>query len=143
MNRTEKIERLRDAGTDLMVRAHGIAALAKDLRAETDAEVLAWQDVQRILGAVYRINKAAAVVESVGAKALKRAAKLEAKRGLPERNRITPETAKRIVAMREEGLSYRAIAKRLTDEGVPTALPRRSAGVWAAETVRQVHLAAL
>jgi DNA invertase Pin-like site-specific DNA recombinase len=63
--------------------------------------------------------------------------------GLPDKNRIPAETVERITALRREGLSYRAIASKLTEDGVPTALAKRSGGRWAAETVRQAHLSAL
>jgi DNA invertase Pin-like site-specific DNA recombinase len=63
--------------------------------------------------------------------------------GLPDKHRIPPETVERIGELRRQGLSYRAIAGRLTEEGIPTALAKRSGGTWAAETVRQAYLATL
>jgi site-specific DNA recombinase len=48
--------------------------------------------------------------------------------------RIEGDAAARILALHADGLSFRAIAKRLTDEGIPT----RKRGKWAGETVRRV-----
>ena len=48
---------------------------------------------------------------------------------------VDPQTAgRRIEAMHAQGLSLREIAKRLTDEGIPT----RRGGQWHASTVRAV-----
>ena len=63
--------------------------------------------------------------------------------GPAEKNRIRPEISRRILALRRDGMSYRATAALPTEEGVPTALSKRSGGRRAAETVRQAHLAAL
>jgi DNA invertase Pin-like site-specific DNA recombinase len=50
------------------------------------------------------------------------------------RSPLPAETISQIVALRSEGLTLRAIAERLTTEGIPTA----RGGVWAAATVNAV-----
>ena len=50
------------------------------------------------------------------------------------RSPLPAETVDRMIELRAEGLTLRAIAERLTVEGIPTA----RGGVWAAATVRAV-----
>jgi DNA invertase Pin-like site-specific DNA recombinase len=59
--------------------------------------------------------------------------------GPPERVNIPADVRERIVALRRDGLSYRAIAAELTEAGVPTA----RGGRWQAQTVRAAHLSML
>ena len=52
------------------------------------------------------------------------------------RPRVLPDSVvARILAEREAGLSYRAIAKRLTDEGIPTA---QGGSEWKPSTLHRV-----
>jgi DNA invertase Pin-like site-specific DNA recombinase len=46
---------------------------------------------------------------------------------------MTPDLRARLATMREQGMTYRAIAEMLTAEGVPTA---RGSRVWYPSTVK-------
>jgi DNA invertase Pin-like site-specific DNA recombinase len=53
---------------------------------------------------------------------------------------LSMKTVDQVVELRGQGLSYRAIAARLTEAGVPTSRGRRR---WSAESVRWVYLDAI
>lgn len=154
------LERLRTGGADVLVAAKldrlarstlNFAELAEASQAEGWALVVLSPDIDLststgrmlagVLASLAQWERELIGERTTGALAV---AKGNGKRlGLPQKNRIPAEVAARIVEMRCDGMSYRGIATKLTEEGVPTALAKRSGGRWAAETVRQAHLAAL
>lgn len=91
----------------------------------------------QIIAAVAELERA--MIRSRTADALAVAKERGTRLGRPERYRISEATKARISALRAERRSYRAIARALTDEGVPTA----TGGRWQAETVRQAHLSTI
>lgn len=91
----------------------------------------------QIIAAVAELERA--MIRSRTSDALGVAKERGTRLGRPERYRISEPVKARIAEMRRRRMSYRAIARTLAEDGVPTA----TGGRWHAETVRQAHLSTI